>query len=194
MEFNDRYLHLCFSYCNMSKCLAWKIFETEPLYLWSIPLLPPLAAEHSLCAGVSCYLATALSLPLAARGEETWTTKTLRWSNFHIQIERTLWISSVADGGLTERSLEKSHYFDMCVFFITEYCKCKPLLQFCLFSDSDTEWSIFEFVQAREKRDEAHTYLADSWSFLSSFSPFLLCNCKRIYSCFVAGLFTAASR
>lgn len=31
-------------------------------------------------------------------------------------------LDSVTDGGLTKRSLEKSHYFDLCVFFIIEYC------------------------------------------------------------------------
>lgn len=47
---------------------------------------------------------------------------------------------------------------------------------------------------AQERKRRGAPYLADSWSFPSSFSLFLLCNCKHIYSSFVAGLFAAASR
>lgn len=100
----------------------------------------------------------------------------------------------LTDGGLTERSLEKNLIILICVYSQSlTIVNVNPFLEFCLFSDSDTGRHIFEFVREREEMRCARISLTVE-ALCLLFLPFLLYNCKRIYSSFVAGLFTAASR
>lgn len=67
------------------------------------------------------------------------------------QIKWTFRIPLVVDGEVSERSLEKILFWFMCIIYHW-VLYCKWLRQFCLFSDNDTEWRIFEFVRERERR------------------------------------------